>query len=239
MLGFILSPPDVPRGGFPLNIAIDFMKGITPLFILGMMYGYAHAPYNALQNPTCWVYLGIHGTYAVLWVFKSWYGFGDVRWRARKPWWYCPIVVTSLALYWLPIYFIIHRGSQGTPLWLYAVCISMFGFGVFFHYVSDMQKTMFLELRARLEKEKVRVNDRLLKDKLWATNRNPNYFGELLIYGSFALLSQHVMPCLWVGTMVTLYWLPSMRLKDKSLSRFGPEFDAYKQQTAFFIPHVW
>eukprot|EP00128_Syssomonas_multiformis_P012759 Colp12_sorted_trinity150504_noHs@36520 len=105
----------------------------------------------------------------------------------------------------------------------------MFSAGVFLHYCSDLQKT--LELALKKEKE-------LITTRLWAYLRNPNYFGELLIYGSFALLSNHWIPCTHFATMITLYWLPSMYLKERSISRY-PGFAAYKQRSYFFIPFIW
>ena len=45
---------------------IDAHKGITFIYILALIYFY-----NAYSNITIWVYLGLHGTYGVLWVLKS------------------------------------------------------------------------------------------------------------------------------------------------------------------------
>ena len=56
------------------------------------------------------------------------------------------------------------------------LCIS----GVFLHYVSDAQKFFVLQLRKGL-----------IQDGLFARTRNPNYLGEILIYGGFAVASYH------------------------------------------------
>ena len=139
----------------------------------------------------------------------------------------------------------------------------MFGTGVFWHFAADMQKTEFLAYRQACARMNLPEGSypRLLTTRLWAFSRNPNYFGELLIYSSFCLLSMHWVPAVWLLSMVGLYvhlfdlenkkyqyfidggmdryWLPSMRLKDKSLSRFGDEWEQYKRSTAFFIPYIW
>ena len=56
---------------------IDAHKGITFIYILALIYFY-----NAYSNITIWVYLGLHGTYGVLWVLKSMI-FPDKSWERR------------------------------------------------------------------------------------------------------------------------------------------------------------
>ena len=55
--------------------------------------------------------------------------------------------------------------------------ISMFVLGVTLMMVSDAQKTFTRNLRPGL-----------ITDGLFGSTRNPNYLGEMLIYGSFAAL---------------------------------------------------
>jgi hypothetical protein len=38
--------------------------------------------------------------------------------------------------------------------------------------------------------------------------------------------------------VMAIVWIPNMRRKDKSLSRY-PEFGAYAARTKLFIPYVW
>ena len=54
---------------------IDFHKGITFIYILGLINFY-----SAFENVAIWVYLGLHGTYGVLWVMKSMI-FPDKSWE--------------------------------------------------------------------------------------------------------------------------------------------------------------
>ena len=62
------------------------------------------------------------------------------------------------------------------PNWVFALASFLCISGVFLHYVSDAQKFFVLQLRKGL-----------IQDGLFARTRNPNYLGELLIYGGFAL----------------------------------------------------
>ena len=97
--------------------------------------------------------------------------------------------------------------------------------GFFLHYVSDAQKFFVLQLR-----------NGLIKDGLFARTRNPNYLGEVLIYGGFALASWHWQPALVLAGWF-LYFVRNMRGKDRSMSRH-PEFAAYKDRTGMLLPSL-
>jgi protein-S-isoprenylcysteine O-methyltransferase Ste14 len=99
---------------------------------------------------------------------------------------------------------------------------------VFLHFVSDMQKHLSLELRPGT----------LITEGLWGIVRNPNYLGELLIYLGFGLLALHWAPLLVIVLFVAAVWVPNMKRKDRSLSRY-PEFAAYEARTKLWIPYVW
>ena len=45
---------------------IDFHKGITFVYILFLIWYF-----DAFENQAIWIYLGLHGTYGILWVLKS------------------------------------------------------------------------------------------------------------------------------------------------------------------------
>jgi hypothetical protein len=59
----ITLPEDQPDTWFRVEQSqiIDFMKGTTALAILSFI-----AYYNAWDNPTAWVYFGIHGSCKIL-----------------------------------------------------------------------------------------------------------------------------------------------------------------------------
>ena len=201
---------------------IDFHKGITFLYILGLIYFY-----SAFDNVAIWVYLGLHGTYGVLWVMKSMI-FPDKSWEEDTGLIYGLVILIGLSLYWISPWIIVsgyfHDGQMVLiPNWLISATIFFFGIGVFLHFSSDMQKHTALKLNP----------GKLITDGLFKKSRNMNYVGEFLIYLSFSLLSMHWLPILVLAVFILLVWVPNMIKKDKSLSRYQ-EFSKYKTTTRIF-----
>lgn len=199
---------------------IDPVKGLTFLVILGLM-----TIYDQWQNTTAWIYLALHGTYGFLWALKS-YFFGDRQWEEPASPGFALVIVLGLALYWIAPWLLTWQGVEAPP-WYLAFCISLYTVGVFFHFASDMQKHTSLKLRPGL-----------ITDGLWSLSRNPNYFGELLIYLGFGLLAMHWLPLVVLALFIAVYWYPNMRRKDRSLARY-PEFSKYKKHTKLFIPFLF
>jgi protein-S-isoprenylcysteine O-methyltransferase Ste14 len=199
---------------------IDFHKSITFIAVLSMM-----AIYDQWENTTAWVYLALHGTYGILWVLKSRI-FPDKTWEQQTGWGYALYILAGLSLYWIAPWLITSRGTH-VPPWYLGLCISMNVFGVFFHYAADMQKHTNLKL----------APEKLIQDGLMQRVRNMNYFGELLIYLGYGLLAMHWIPVAVIGAFIIIIWIPNMRRKDKSLSRYS-EFDEYRQRSKLFIPFL-
>jgi protein-S-isoprenylcysteine O-methyltransferase Ste14 len=200
---------------------IDSHKGLTGPFILGLI-----AWYHAWDNVLAWIYLALHGTYGVLWILKSRY-FGDKSWERPVPFWYGLGTWVLLSPYWISPWLIVTQRANPIAPWTIGLCIAMYSFGVFLHFASDMQKHMSMQYR----------RGTLLTDGLWSLSRNPNYLGELLIYLGFSLLPMHWAPLCGLGFVVATVWIPNMRRKDKSLSRY-PEFASYKSATKLIIPYL-
>lgn len=200
---------------------IDLNKGITFLVILTLM-----AIYQRWTNTTAWVYLALHGTYGILWVCKSRI-FPDKQWEQRTGWAYGLVIFLGLALYWVAGWLLIAR-DVNAPAWMLAACISAYTIGIFLHFSADMQKFTALQLRP----------EALISDGLFSRLRNTNYLGELLIYSGFGALAMHWLP--WVNLLawIMIIWLPNMRRKDRSLSRY-PEFADYKKRTRLIIPFLY
>ena len=200
---------------------IDSHKAATGLFVLALI-----AVYDQWDNPTAWVYLALHGTYGLLWVLKSRI-FPDKQWEQPTSLGYGLVIWAGLSLYWIAPWLITSQHVQAPP-WYLGLCIAIYAVGVFWHFASDMQKTMFLKLNP----------GHLMTDGLWSRLRNPNYFGELLIYLGFGLLALHWAPLIVILLFVLIVWLPNMRRKDRSLARY-PDFASYKARSKLFLPFVF
>ena len=204
-----------------LKYFIDTNKAATFFVILVLM-----AVYDQGSNTTAWVYLALHGTYGFLWLIKS-RVFPDKRWEQPTSLWFGILSWAGLSLYWIAPWLIVSQGVEA-PSWYLAVCIIMYAFGIFLHFSSDMQKYVSLELRPI----------HLITEGFWGLIRNPNYLGELLIYSGFGLLAMHWLPVGILILWILVIWIPYMRKKDLSLSRY-PGFEDYKSRTKLFLPYVF
>jgi steroid 5-alpha reductase family enzyme len=201
---------------------IDSHKGATAFFILFCMYWF-----NGFQSPTLWLYLATHGTYGFLWIWKS-KVFPDKQWEQDCSIWYGLYIWAGLSLYWITPFLIASQHIEA-PAWLMGLSVMSYSFGVFLHFASDMQKHVQLSLKPGL-----------FTDGLWATNRNPNYFGEFLIYAGFgALAYQWVwVPWLVLALFMLIVWFPNMKKKDQSLSRHDG-FTTYQRSSSKIFPFLY
>jgi steroid 5-alpha reductase family enzyme len=204
-----------------LKYFIDTNKGIIFIAMLILM-----AVYHRWDSVTAWTYLGLHGTYGILWVVKSRI-FPDASWERRTSLWFGLVSWFSLVLYWFPGWWIMWKGVE-TPPWLLAIAISLYSFGIFFVFSGDMQKFTALKLDP----------GKLIQDGLFALSRNINYFGEFLIFSAFALLAMTWLAFLPLTAFIVSFWIPNMVRKDKHLATL-PGFEAYKKKTKFFMPYIF
>ena len=200
---------------------IDSHKGATAPAVFFLIWYFGQ-----WDNATAWIYLAIHGTYGIMWVLKSAI-FPDKTWEAKCSIWYGLYIWGGLSMYWISPWIIMSNAVENSSMYL-GIIVAMFAMGVFFHYAADMQKHAYLTLNP----------GNLITDGLMAKCRNTNYFGELLIYLSFALMTQHWIPLAVLATFMAIIWLPNMRRKDKSLSRY-PEYEEYKKRSSLLIPFLW
>ena len=200
---------------------IDIHKGLTAPVVFGLIWYF-----NQWENTTAWIYLALHGSYGIMWVFKS-NIFPDKTWEAKCSIWYGLYIWGGLTLYWISPLIIMSHAVDNIPAFL-SLCVAIFSIGVFFHYAADMQKHAHIKLKP----------GELITDGLMTRCRNTNYFGELLIYLSFALLSRHWIPIAVLMLFMIIIWFPNMRRKDKSLSRYV-EYEEYKKRTSLLLPFLW
>jgi len=203
---------------------IDSHKGATFIYILALIYFFQD--FTSIKNTNIYIYLALHGTYGILWIAKSRI-FPDAQWEAKCSIWYGLLIWIGLSLYWIAPYIIITENIQ-SPNWYISICISMYIFGIFLHFTSDMQK--FIQLKYN--------PNNLITDFMFSKIRNINYLGELLIYLGFSLLAMHWIPIVALLIFIITIWIPNMLKKDKSLSRYS-NFEDYQKNTNRLFPFIW
>lgn len=199
---------------------IDAFKGATLPACLGMI-----VVYGQQENVTMWVYAALHGTYGILWCLKS-NIFPDKSWEAEIDLATFVISAVVLSSFWIAPWLLAVNSVCHSPAFLF-MCICMCQLGFFLHFVSDMQKFVMLDKKTQL-----------ITSLLFERCRNPNYLGELMIYGSFVLLSWHWLPALILGTLFAFIWLSNMRKKDASLSRYQG-WNSYVSKSNLIFPQVF
>lgn len=199
--------------------AINLSKGLTCFFVLGLMFVYQNFTLGA------WVYLALHGTYGFLWLLKDRI-FPDKQWEQETSIPKGIVIFMLVNLYWVAPFILISSGTV-PPLPLVAAAISLNIFGVFLHFASDAQKHYTLK-----------YHKGLITEGFFARCRNTNYLGEVFIYGAFAMLTQHWLPFLILGSFISVMFIPNMLRKDSSLSRYS-EFKDYKRRSGLLLPKLF
>lgn len=197
--------------------AINFHKVVTGALIFAMMVHFGNFSVGAL------VYLALHGIYGWCWLIKD-ATCRDANFERRITFGGVASLYAGLiAWYWVLPYLFISRHVEPAPAKLAAV-IAVHTFGIALMVAADLQKNLTLRSRKGL-----------ITTGVFAYTRNPNYLGEVLIYGSYAALASHWLGWVVVGWCWLGVFLPRMLLKDASISRY-PGWDAYKARSGLLIP---
>jgi len=197
---------------------LNLHKGTTFILVLALMLAYNNFTIGA------WVYLALHGTYGLLWLLKDRI-YPDKQWEQEVSLVNGIVVFGIVGLYWIaPFILISNRSEPALPLVAAAIATTILG--IFLHYASDAQKYFTLKYQPGL-----------ITEGFFARCRNTNYLGEILIYLGFAMIVAHWLPFIILGGFIALVFLPNMRKKDQSLSRY-PEFVAYQAKSGLLFPQI-
>ncbi len=217
---------DAGGGPRPWKFAwvINCQKGGTFFFLGFLIWWYDN------QSVAAWVYLALHGGYGVVWLIKD-LAFPDPGWQKR-------ITLLGgvnaflgvLGWYWVFGWLLISGVSDPVyplpePAW-FALCITLCLVGSVIMIAADAQK--FYTLRVRRG---------LITDGLHRWIRHPNYLGEMMIYGSFALMVWHWLPFLVLALVWGGVFAVNMIHKEASMSRY-PEWAEYKRRSWWLVPGV-
>jgi protein-S-isoprenylcysteine O-methyltransferase Ste14 len=222
---------DIGGGPRPLKLAtvINLQKAGSFSFLALLMWWYADRT-PAATSTAAWLYLAMHGTYGLTWLLKDLL-FPDPNWQRRATIASCVVGALGLALYWVAGWLLISGAVvPDYPLpdgaW-FCLCVSLCTFGCVTMMASDVQKFVTLQLRRGL-----------ITTGMFAKVRHPNYLGEMLVYGSLAMMVWHWIPAL----VLAYYWLTmfstNMAMKEASMSRY-PEWAAYKQRTWWLVHGIF
>ncbi len=205
-----------------LNWIIDFQKGATVFWVLYLMYAYQNFTAQAM------VYLALHGSYGFCWIIKD-LSFPDPSWQQKVtvggaaaavvavlgPYWLIPFVLIS------PVLGDAHVGAGW--VWM-TIAISIHTLGIAIMMAADGQKYFTLKFRKGL-----------ITSGLFRYIRHPNYLGEMMIYGAYAIMAWHWVPWLILGLIWIVLFAINILMKERSLSRY-PEWQEYKSRTWYLVP---
>mmetsp|Transcript_17857 Transcript_17857/g.20260 ORF Transcript_17857/g.20260 Transcript_17857/m.20260 type:complete len:294 (+) Transcript_17857:928-1809(+) len=215
----MLSLPPGPRI-VPFHTVINFQKATTGLaMLLAMVY------FNNFSLG-CWIYTGLHGTYGLLWCFKEMV-FPDQKWRTKITIPSCLFVIQpALIAYWLAGYLMVSGQAEQNPsAERIALCVFMCIFGSILMMCADLQKNVQLKFKKGL-----------VSDGLFTYTRNPNYLGEMMIYGSFAILVGRLEPFIVLATVWSLLFFPNMFMKDQLSLRKKEGWTEYQKRSWLLLP---
>ena len=221
MIANLVDPVNSPLAFGPKLIKFNWIinaqkTGTIFLMFLLMIY------YNNFSTGA-WLYLSLHGTYGLLWFLKDMV-FPDKSFQVKLT--VVPALLVSLFLlsYWLMGFEVMcGLGDQNPSGKKIFGCFFLFSFGNILMMCADLQKYIVLKYKKGL------IDDYFMKN-----NRNTNYFGEIIVYLTFAIACGRkegyiMLICEWI-----LFFGSRIYMKDLSLSR-KHGFEKYKKNSYIIL----
>jgi protein-S-isoprenylcysteine O-methyltransferase Ste14 len=212
-----------------LSWVINLQKaGTFPVLALMMWHYSAMTP--AATSPAAWIYLALHGSYGLVWLLKD-LAFPDPGWQRRATIGGGLATLAVLLTYWSFGWLLISGAAEPSyplpePVW-FALCISLCILGCAVMIAADAQKYFTLRLQRGL-----------IRDGVHRYVRHPNYLGEMMVYGSFALLVWHWWPALVLAVIWGGLFATNMAMKEASLSRH-PGWKQYRERSWWLVPYLF
>ena len=233
---FVLSPIGGPTI-FTVRQCINLHKLLVVPVYVYILHTHGGLSFEQTYSPAAALLLVLHGIYGILWVYKDIF-FPDPSWQTpMSPLGFLFVFSWPLASYYLPMQCLVSPSSLLCPLpafasgnepWQLALGAGLYTVGVIYMFGADVQKYVQLSL------ERPRA---LITTGLFAHSRNPNYFGEVLIYSGYAVLSGN-HTCLPAFALVWLIlFVPNIMAKEASMSRHKG-WDAWVARTGLIVPWI-
>lgn len=213
--------PKVVKAAWVINVQ---KAGSFPVYLF-LLWHYHNATVAA------WIYTAMHGAYGLVWLLKA-SAFPDPSWEPKVTLGGAINMFAGvLGWYWVIGWLLI--SANATPAYplpvnaWFCFCVSLCILGCAIMIAADAQK--FFTLRAK---------PGLITDGMFRYVRHPNYLGEIMIYGSFALMVWHwlafvILACVWL-----VLFAANMAIKEASLSRHAGWAD-YRNRSWWLLPGVF
>ena len=143
-----------------------------------------------------------------------------------------PLILTNTCcwLYCAPFFWAANRKGSFESCDIFA--IMLYCIGTSFHFGADLQKRKFRQNPAN--------KGTLLKTGFWGMSRHPNYFGDFLIYLSFAVFSDSLFGLVAPIVNVLQYAFDAIPKNEAmNAERYGEEWQNYVRRVKLFVPYLF
>jgi steroid 5-alpha reductase family enzyme len=131
--------------------------------------------------------------------------------------------------YCMPFFWAVGRAGV-FGLWD-ALAVASYGVGTVFHFGADWQKRRF-----RLDPNN---KGQLLDTGFWGMSRHPNYFGDTLVYLSFAAISASPFGLIAPIANILQYAFDAIpKNEGMNSARYGQVWQDYAYRVKMFIPYI-
>lgn len=202
--------------------AINAAKILTIICLL------SYAVVFGIHDPRQIIYLCLHISYCVWWLLEQWL-FPPRRQIFNESIGIGQLVVALLfvgVFYSLPGYLAFTNPAPISDVTI-AIALPLYIFGSLINATADVQK-----LTAK------QYNAGLVQDNIWRFSRNINYFGDLLRYLSFSVVSGSIWAYL-IPVIIFVVYIQRIFQKEASMSSKYPDFIEYQQNSDRLIPFIW
>ena len=221
LLSTIIDPVNTPLAFGPKIIKFNWIINaqktgtIFLMFLLMVLYNN--------YSTGAWLYLSLHGTYGLLWFLKD-IVYPDKSFQVYLTPIPALLVISFLLSYWLMGFEVMcGLGDQNPSGKKIFGCFFLFSFGNILMMCSDLQKFIILEYKKGL------IDDYFLK-----INRNTNYFGEILVYLTFAIACGRKEGYIMLISEWILFFGTRVYMKDLRLAR-KHGFEKYKKNSYLIL----
>ena len=202
---------------FKFNWIINAQKTGTIIIMSLLMYYYQNYSKGA------WFYLSLHGTYGLIWFLKDMI-FPDKSFQHKLTILPAFLVTLFLLSYWLMGWEIISGiGDQSPSGKKIFGCFFLFSIGNILMLCTDLQKFITLKYK-----------NGLIDDLFFKNNRNTNYFGEILVYLTFAIACGRKEGYLMLISEWIIFFGSRIYMKDLRLAR-KHGFEKYKNNSYIIL----